>query len=388
MAKGLVMLMKNTTIIRIFYFIRYFGDSLFYSFMQMYLIYLGFTESNIGLLLSIIPIISLIANPFWGLISTNVNTNRKLMKILTIFEGIFIITFCYNNIFLVLCILISCIAFVQAPYYNYMDGYSGTFCDQENKEYSSIRIMGTIAYVIGTLLGGFIIQYFGYQVCFTIAGSFYIVTSVFAFLIPKLKVAETKKEKVNYKVILTNKKFYGYLIILIFTVTISQIGDNFVSTYFTKHYTVTTSQYGMINAGIILTEFFTILIVGKFFLNVKPNKLLIVAGIAYTMRSLLLGLDISLGLSILGALLRGVGWGIFLTVHVKYLMKLVGIQNLTAAIFIYAIVSSLILFIGNNVFGSIIEAFGYRTCYFIITSCCLVATLINLSRELLHRKSN
>ena len=62
------MMSRDAKLLKVLYFIRYFGDSLFYSFFQLFLYSKGFPESRIGLILAITPITSILVNPFWNYI--------------------------------------------------------------------------------------------------------------------------------------------------------------------------------------------------------------------------------------------------------------------------------------------------------------------------------
>ncbi|MDD3348838.1 MAG: MFS transporter, partial [Bacilli bacterium] len=64
--------------------IRYFGDAFFYPFFALYLINSGLTESKIGFILSITPIIAIIANPIYSHLCQDIKTTRKVLRIITI----------------------------------------------------------------------------------------------------------------------------------------------------------------------------------------------------------------------------------------------------------------------------------------------------------------
>ena len=68
---------KETAKYQIANLIRYIGDAFFYPFYALFLSSIGKTESEIGIVLMILPLISLFSNPVWSLFAKNVNYNKN-----------------------------------------------------------------------------------------------------------------------------------------------------------------------------------------------------------------------------------------------------------------------------------------------------------------------
>ncbi|UKI51248.1 MAG: MFS transporter [Clostridium sp.] len=121
----------------------------------MFLSYKGLSEGNIGMVASIVPITGIICNPFWNHLAKDVNSNKKIMKWITIIEGIFFLIFIPLDRLELICIITCLIAIVGSPFYTLMDGFASTYVEQNNIPYAKMRIMGSLAYVFGTILGEF-----------------------------------------------------------------------------------------------------------------------------------------------------------------------------------------------------------------------------------------
>lgn len=74
-------------------------------------------------------------------------------------------------------------------------------------------------------------------------------------------------------------------------------------------------------------------------------------------------------------MLRGVAWGTILFVHMKYLSKLVGLENTTTGALVLAGCTSLFQFIGNSLFGYFFEHLGYLFSYWLIAFLSVFACL-------------
>ncbi len=370
---------KDYKTLKILYFIRFFGDSFYYSFFQIFLVYKGLSKSNIGFILAIIPIMSLLSNPFWNLLSKDVNVSRRIMKYLTVIAGILFIIMGNLNTFETITVVTGLIAIIEAPFYSLLDGFSGTFSNVNKKNYPSIRIWGSIAYVVGCFIGGFVIQFFGYTIVFLIAGVFYLLSNLILSRIKpiQLELEENKKIKRDYKAVLTNKFFYLYILFYVFTLTFAAIGDSFYSVYLKDIKGLAPSMWGIVYSGMVLAEVIFMLLTNKYGYKFKDYQLFIIVGVSYVIRLLLIALNLPLPLVLFSAFFRGLAWGIVLSIHLKHLIKIVKIENITAAILILVLVAALIQAIGTSICGILIDNHGFSVVYFGLTIIVAVTTLIN-----------
>lgn len=365
--------------IKIIYFLRYFADAMFYSFIAVFLASIGFKEGLIGNIQSITTITCLIVNPIWSMIAKNNKISRILMVILSIIEGTVLII--YSNMTTVEAIMIftALMAIAASPYYTIMDGHAAAYCETHNKLYSNVRVAGSLAYMVGSALGGILIDLIGFTLTFTISGILFILVGIMAKFLngveKKNEVAESAET--SFKAILSNKLFIIYAISYLFIVTLSIIGDNYISLLFTKELGFTVSEYSFIFSGMIIVEVIIMILFGKFFKDTEPHKLILIAGIAYFLRALIVSFtNLPVWILILGACLRGVGWGLTLFVHFRYLIRLVGIKNATRAAFIITVLGSTFNFIVSNFIGYVFEEIGYDHTYKILSFVTLTATLI------------
>lgn len=367
---------KDYYYLKFIFFIRYFGDAMFYSFTALYLANVGFKEGMIGTITSITTITTLIVNPIWSFFAKNNKISRVLLFVLSIIEGILIII--YGNLDLLGAImLLTCLLSICAsPYYNLLDGYAMSFSEQTGKEYSKFRVMGSIAYVIGLPLGGVLIDCLGYTAVFMISGALYILTGLLTIFLKRIIVQKDGVEvKRDYRRILTNKSFIIYIIFYLLIVTISLIGDNYISLLFTKEKGLTASQYSFVYSAIVICEVVTIFVLAKYFKRVSSIKLIFFAGIMLFMRSFIISfLELPIYVLIPVACLRGIGWGTILFVHFKYMTKLVGVENVTTAAILLSSVAALFQFGMTNVVGYVIESMGYSFTYRIIGLIVILST--------------
>lgn len=378
---------REYNFLKLIFFVVYFADSLFYSYTSLFLSSIGFEEGIIGTIASITTITYLIVNPIWNIFAKNSKRIKWMLFIIALCSGSFIAI--YGNLSTIELIMLftALLASFMAPFYTLLDGHAINFCKKNEKEYSNIRVFGSTSYIFGSAIGGFLIDMIGFKNLFFVSGFIFILGSVLILSL-KPNTTKDKEEKRDFKAIFKNKWFFGYVIFYLFTATLNTVGDNFVSLLFCNIKGVSTTNYGLIAATIIAIEVVTLVILSKFCRKVNELYLLIFIGLAYFLKGLFLSFtSFPLYILIPAACLRGIAWGTLLFVHMKYLVKLVGIGNVTTAALVLVSFGGLFQFIGNNLFGYLFENLGYEFSYKIIAVLSLIPCVIFvISRFIYERK--
>lgn len=187
--------------LKILYLFRYFGDAFFYTFLYVFLASNGFNNFELGLVSAFTPLAALIGSIFFARVAKNVNINRVLMVIASFVEFSVALLFALvaPQSFIFYLVIITLISFFNVPFYTLLDGYSGTYIMQAKKQYSSMRIMGTISYVVGPLLGAILMEFnlITYATLFYMSAVFLLLTFVMTIYLPKQTINDEviKKEK-------------------------------------------------------------------------------------------------------------------------------------------------------------------------------------------------
>lgn len=373
---------KEYLMLRVMTFFRYFGDCLFYAYFTLFLVSRGLTKSDIGMICALTPLMALASNPFWNYFSKNANSNRRIMMIITVIEGISIILFTQVKGIELIALLTCMTALVGSPFYSLHDGFSATYAEAYDKDYKKIRFIGTFAYFCATIAAAIILKLSAdnYNILLYIAGSLFVLVSVFFIFVKPIDLSLVKKEEVkrNYKAVLKNKKFIVYMIVYFLVVTVSFTADNYVGMFFTEELKLDTSIWSLIFGAYIICEFLVLFILSRMNKEINENIAWIVITLLYPLRSLLFSLGLPIPLTIFAALLRGISYGLILAVNVKCLSKICGIENVTAAFFIMAIFTAIVQIISNFSFGNIIDWIGYQAFFGIVAGVGFLGTIINL----------
>ncbi|MBU1145267.1 MAG: MFS transporter [Firmicutes bacterium] len=360
-------MLTETIKFKIFYFVRYFGDAFFYPFMSIYFISKGMSEHNLGFILAITPITTILVNPLWNFIVKDMKISRFILKIMTLIEGALIILLTQISGFELYALVICLIAFFCSPFISIQDGYTATFTDKMKIEYSSIRIHASIAYVIASAIAGYVILYLGFDVLFITSGIFFGLTALIAIWIKPIEKAipRGEKPKRDFKTLLKNKDFFKYLVFYTLVIGSVRIGDSFFGVYLIQERALSTTAYGLLYSAFVFVEVLTLR-----FLMTKGNftsekTLFLLASSMFALRFLVYGFNLPLEIVIIVTMLRGISGGIFIFANIKYIIKIVRVENITTAILMVMLAFSIYTALGNMLAGRFIETSGYNWLYLI-----------------------
>ena len=354
---------KNYFLISLIYFLIFISNALFLSFFQIFLASKGFNEGKIGIISSITPLLCIIANPLCSLIGKNNKRIRYLLLALSVLEAIVILLVYKVNEFSLLILLMCLVAVIDPPLFVILDSYTSSLVKENNLNFSYIRIVGTFSYALGTFISGLLIENFGYSILF-ISASFLMVISSIVILFLKENKNNEEREKGDFKRLLSNKNFLVIGVYFVFILSFASLGDTYISIYLTNELNLKESGFGLVSSLWVVIELLVVLILNVF--NIKNEKLLlIIMGISYLSRLLFMGLEVSLPLAIVGALLRGVGMGINIYLYVPLIIKLVKGSNISSALLLIALFKSILSTVFISISGFFIESNGYSMIFII-----------------------
>jgi len=366
-------------------FFRYLGDALFYPFFALFLQSRNLVESKIGFLISLAPFIGIILNPIYTKIAKNFKNLKQVLVIMGILEAIFILLISMVSNYYLLLLLTILIAVFGTCHYGLMDSLFSVFANKEHIEYSSLRLYGSIAYIIGTTIGGVIIKYLSFLFCFGFACFFFISAGILYFLIKPLDSKVESNEGVTSEIV-KNKSYMFFLVIYVILYGAMKAGDNFFSTYLFER-GISSSLYGIVYSYFVFIEVIVLLIYSKLKPNISPLILFMMVAILTIIRFVINALYLNIILVIIVSGLRGVAFATILHTSFNYVNKLVGEKNATKAIMLLTLVYSIFVCILDNLDGMIIEKTKtYTYFYMILAIICLIGLLILIAYHILRRK--
>lgn len=357
---------------RLIFFLRYLGDSFFLSFFSLYLLSLNIEGPRLGFILAILQATSIIFNPLWGLITKNPRINLNIASWMVFFEALAIVVFWQFVTFEIIAIIVFCIGIVSTPYHSIQDGIIGSYCDEHSYDFATIRIFGSIAYVFATALGGFIITYLGFEFSFAITSVLYIIVFILWKTIKAPKLPEEEKiEKGSFKSVLSNKDFLIYVIAFIFGVGSLSVGDNYFGVFLDSR-EISIITIGLLTSAIIFVEVMVVNIIIRKKINQNYRFLIITSLVFILLRNFTFSFDPSFTYILIFSILKGLGWGGIVSVHLNYLVSIVKKKDLTYAIMFLTSIYSLFVALMNYLVGKFYVVYGFGRLYLVLSFLTLI----------------
>ncbi|QWU15932.1 MFS transporter, PPP family, 3-phenylpropionic acid transporter [Paenibacillus sophorae] len=152
------------TFLKWFNFFVYGTMVLFTSFFQLYLQDVGMNKLEIGVLMSIGPLVSVFANPFWGIWTGRYQNNRVVVLLMLagtlLFSQIIFQASTYETIYTAMILFYFC----QTPLFAQSNTLVLSYIDGTPLRFGSFRLFGSLGWALTAIAAGPVIQFGGVSV--------------------------------------------------------------------------------------------------------------------------------------------------------------------------------------------------------------------------------
>lgn len=349
-----------------FYFILFFAWSSIYSLIAIYLNEgANFSLQEIGALMSILPIISLIFQPIWGAITDRTERKKRLLQMniaVTLFL-IILIPFLQSKLIIV---LVYCAYQIFLCSQNPMtDSMAITSVNRTNSgSYGTIRVWGSIGYAIGSYAVAQIAFMTGLKAIFYIAAVGFLASIL---MLEKITEHPSTINRTNYLKDLGNllrEKNYVFILIYGFLFIGSFFGsEQYLGLFFRSH-GIDVSKIGLLTFIAVCVESPLIFHSKKLIHIFGTKNLMLFMNTIAIIRLILLCFGSQWPLFVFTSVLRGILVGIFIPLFIEIVAKITPKELTTSAISIYSAVSTGIATFTFTYLGGIIaDNLGYSYLY-------------------------
>lgn len=206
---------------QIYYFILLAAAGAFTPYINVYLEQsIGLEGAQIGLITAISLIIGVCVIPLWGIIGDKTRKYHLLLMISLASSIVVLYFYSKQTVYLgciVFALLLEVVRLGQTPM---SDTISMNYTKTHDGNYGSIRGMGSLGYMLGSMAVGFLADSFGLDgPLFTSYMILLGIALLLCFTFPKTSSQdkEEKPEKGNFKDLLLNKNFLFILFLVIIT---------------------------------------------------------------------------------------------------------------------------------------------------------------------------
>lgn len=365
--------MSDVTKLKILFFLKFCAEAMFLPFLAIYYKSLGFNAAAIGVFLAIPPIVGISLSPVYSIICRNIKVTKIIYTIITILNAISMFIFFQVTNYYAIIALVIILNMFQANNFGVLEAFSSVCANHNKTDYSKVRVFGSLAYVLGLSLSGFIAKISSFYVASIFAIAFTLASAILTIF---LKVPnEEKHEKRDVKALIHNKKYWVFtLFFMVFFGTIN-VGDDFTSAYMETTKNMSVDAIGYIFAVYVIVECAVMIFLARFKKKFKFSHLYTIATFATILRYLIFALGAPAPIIMAVGMLKGISWGIHAYLWGQFIVHITGKHNGTLAIIVETFIVSAYQAILKIVLGNLIDKTSYYVFYLIVASIEILALI-------------
>lgn len=216
----------------ILYALIYAANVIYSTFVPVYLNGVGFSKSNIGILLALGPLVAIIGQPIWGVAADRWEAKNTVLKVLLLGSAVIMMLYPISKSFIYILVISVLFNFFQTSVTSMNDAITLEYLKTGNYKFGPIRMFGNFGYAIMSVLAGMLSKWNINSIFF----SFFIISTLaFAamFRIPESSVHVQNQKKVPVWELFKNRELMIFMAVAL--VLHTTIG--FYSSFFPIYYT-------------------------------------------------------------------------------------------------------------------------------------------------------
>lgn len=349
------------------YLILFIGLGAYNTFLPVYLENtLGFSSSQVGIIVSIPSILGIIFVPIWGLLSDLMNKQKLILWINVLVSLLCACIYTITKSFLAVFIVAIFLEMFRNSILPLTDTITTAYCEKTNKNYGNIRVIGSLFFAVASFLCGQLIKMTNNDLMF-----FYVfIVSMIGCLIitPTLPTLEsnTKPEKVNLKqdlpLLFKNK---AYLLILLCGICVNSLTEAMAS-YQGIHLInlgAGSDLVGLLTVFMVLPELFFMVKTKSLLEKYGMVKMISFASIALILRWVVYLFTSNPLIFMIATSMHGVAISIIIICSFDFIGKVVDKKLYTTSMTVYSFTIGISYSLMKLLYGGLIDMFGIKSIF-------------------------
>ena len=349
------------------YLILFIGLGAYNTFLPVYLENtLGFSSSQVGIIVSIPSILGIIFVPIWGLLSDLMNKQKLILWINVLVSLLCAVIYTITKSFLAVFIVAIFLEMFRNSILPLTDTITTAYCEKTNKNYGNIRVIGSLFFAVASFLCGQLIKATNNDLMF-----FYVfIVSMIGCLIitPTLPTLEsnTKPEKVNLKqdlpLLFKNK---AYLLILLCGICVNSLTEAMAS-YQGIHLInlgAGSDLVGLLTVFMVLPELFFMVKTKSLLEKYGMVKMISFASIALILRWVVYLFTSNPLIFMIATSMHGVAISIIIICSFDFIGKVVDKKLYTTSMTVYSFTIGISYSLMKLLYGGLIDMFGIKSIF-------------------------
>jgi len=371
-----------------FYLFVFFG---FGSLFPLLSVYLSEVEKlngyQIGIILSIGPVIMIFFQPFWGMISDMKNLHNRLLTLTTVITGFSAIGYLIFESFFSFILIAVILAIFQSAIIPLSDSISLKYTSKAGVNYGNVRLFGSLGFGIAVFIMGKLSEW-NPQVIFYAFFLTLLIAAVLSLKMPQEAAGKPNQLMSGMKDLIKMKRFLVFLAVT-FLIFGPNLANNFYFSLFVEDRGGTYTGIGIAFLIAVLSEIPFMRAAGSWIRKLGLLQVAIIASLVSLIRWIFYFTEPSLTLIYFSAVIQGFSLGLFIPAGLQYIREITPAQMTATAVTFYSAVGN---GLGNWFFtfigGIIFEEFNIYFVYLFFAVLTLIGVLLTIWLLQDHKKMN
>jgi MFS transporter, PPP family, 3-phenylpropionic acid transporter len=322
-----------------FYLLSFLGMGSITPLLSVYLMEVEhLTGTQIGMILSLGPIMMIIFQPIWGIVSDVTNEPPKVLTITTFMAGIFGFGYLVFHQYSFILLTAILVAIFQSAIIPVSDSISIKFATKINYNYGNIRLFGSLGFGIAVFVMGRLSEFTPTVIFY----SFFLtltIASILAFRLPKETTSAKNHLLEGMKELFVMKKFIIFLFIT-FLIFGPNLANNFYFGLFVNELGGSYTGIGFAFLIAVLSEIPFMRLSGRWIDKYGILPIAAIAGSIAMVRWFFYFLEPSLIWVYASAIIQGLSIGLFIPAGLQYIRNITPIHITATAVTIYSAIGN------------------------------------------------
>ena len=327
------------------YLLFFMGDAFLTSYYSHYFIANGMDPMQQSILLGIIPFSLFLGCVIMSPFAKNSRRALILFRACALLEASLSIGFAFCSSFWALLPMTFLIGFFNGAPFPFIEGYVAPRAQALGIPFSTVRMFGTLGYIVSLLLGYLVLANLPVRDCYYFAGSLFFVAYLISFLLKaksQVIVEEEQIEKPSKKGRFICKPLIIFLISQLFLYG-AFTAMSYLLPVRLKGLGLSDSDYSLIRGFGMVAELVTMLLIPLFGKKIRRYKIPILIASFVCLSASACGIfaTSSYGLAYSALLLSGIGKAFLFAYQALFLQGIIGEERLAEALTINTAVTNL-----------------------------------------------
>nr|WP_251135629.1 MFS transporter [Exiguobacterium sp. s192] len=318
------------------YFFIFFAQGALIPYLTLYFSNDAFqlSASEIGTIVAIGPILSIVLQPLWGMAADRFGRPKRLLLVALLAAGVLTLSYLLTSVYLLLLLIASLWALFQCAHIPLVDTLAIEFSKRKSVDYGALRLFGSAGFALAVFILGQVTEQGTLGAIFYASGAAMVLGFLVLIGIEEETVESVTREHVPLAKLFSNKRFLLFLAggSLIF-------GPIFANNYYFGSYVTirgeSTALVGTLFFVAVLCEIPFMRIATRVMMRVGPIPVLVFVSLLSALRTGILALEPPIYTLWLLAALQGLIIGLLIPVALDYVRSLVPPSTVATAVSTY-----------------------------------------------------